>query len=88
MPISENSPAEPATEGRRTPAGVGPPAPPPSPLPAAAVTLADAMRAHILAALHETRWVVGGPNGAAARLGLKRSTLQKKMQKLGITRPD
>ena len=34
-----------------------------------------------------TGWVVGGPRGAAARLGMKRSTLQKKMQKLGISRP-
>jgi formate hydrogenlyase transcriptional activator len=58
----------------------------PAPL-AAAVTLADAEREHILGALRETRWVVGGPKGAAARLGMKRSTLQKKMQKLGISRP-
>jgi formate hydrogenlyase transcriptional activator len=52
-----------------------------------AVTLADAEREHILGALHETDWVVGGPGGAAARLGMKRSTLYKKMQKLGISRP-
>jgi len=37
--------------------------------------------------LEETRWVIGGPKGAAARLGLKRTTLQSKMQKLGIVRP-
>ena len=36
--------------------------------------------------LGKTRWVVGGPNGAAARLGLKRTTLIWKMQKLGIDR--
>jgi formate hydrogenlyase transcriptional activator len=54
---------------------------------AAAVTLADAEREHILGALHETRWVVAGPKGAAARLGMKRSTLQEKMKKLGISRP-
>jgi formate hydrogenlyase transcriptional activator len=53
----------------------------------AAVTLADAEREHILDALSETGWVVGGPKGAAARLGMKRSTLQKKMTKLGISRP-
>ena len=35
-----------------------------------------------------TGWVLGGPRGAAARLGMKRSTLQKKMKKLGISRPD
>jgi formate hydrogenlyase transcriptional activator len=54
---------------------------------AAAVTLADAEREHILGALCETGWVLGGPKGAAARLGMKRSTLQKKMKKLGISRP-
>ncbi len=46
----------------------------------------DAERAHILAALEGTRWVVGGRNGAAAQLGLPRTTLIAKMQKLGITR--
>jgi formate hydrogenlyase transcriptional activator len=55
---------------------------------AAAVTLADAEREHILGALREAGWVVGGPNGAAARLGMKRSTLYKKMTKLGISRPE
>jgi formate hydrogenlyase transcriptional activator len=49
-------------------------------------TLEDAEREQILHALHETKWVVGGPAGAAARLGVKRTTLQSKMQKLGITR--
>ena len=53
-----------------------------------AVTLADAEREHILGALRETGWVVGGPKGAAARLGMKRSTLYWKMKKLGISRPD
>ena len=52
------------------------------------VTLADAEREHILGVLHETGWVVGGPKGAAARLGMKRSTLQKKMKKLDISRPE
>jgi formate hydrogenlyase transcriptional activator len=63
---------------------------PPSPTlpaPTEAVTLADAEREHILCALRETDWVVGGSKGAAVRLGMKRSTLQKKMQKLGIFRP-
>jgi formate hydrogenlyase transcriptional activator len=49
-------------------------------------TLEDAERDHILRALEETQWVIGGPNGAAARLGMKRTTLQSKMQKLGISR--
>jgi len=52
------------------------------------LTLADAEREHILGALQEAGWVLGGPKGAAARLGMKRSTLHWKMQKLGITRPD
>src|SRR5262249_51682472 len=55
--------------------------------PHAAVTLADAEREHILGVLRETRWVLGGPNGAAARLAMKRTTLQSKMKKLGISRP-
>ena len=52
----------------------------------AAVSLADAEREHILGALRETGGVLGGPEGAAARLGMKRSTLYKKMKKLGISR--
>jgi formate hydrogenlyase transcriptional activator len=51
------------------------------------VSLAQAEREHILRALRETDWVLGGPNGAAARLGMKRTTLQSKMKKLGIARP-
>ncbi len=54
---------------------------------AAPITLVDAERKHIVEALVATGWVVGGPRGAAARLGMKRSTLQKKLQKLGIARP-
>ncbi len=50
-------------------------------------TLQDAERQHILQVLRETGWVVGGPRGAAIRLGIKRSTLQFRMQKLGISRP-
>jgi formate hydrogenlyase transcriptional activator len=50
-------------------------------------TLEDAERKHILAVLKETKWVLGGANGAAVRLGMKRSTLQFRMRKLGITRP-
>jgi formate hydrogenlyase transcriptional activator len=53
----------------------------------AAVTLADAEREHILGVLNDTGWVLGGPNGAAARLAMKRTTLQSKMKKLGIVRP-
>lgn len=55
---------------------------------AASRTLADAEREHILRALRDTNWVLGGPDGAAARLGMKRSTLHWKMKKLGISRPE
>ncbi len=50
-------------------------------------TLEEAERDHILKVLRETNWIIGGPSGAAAKLGMKRTTLQSKMQKLGITRP-
>ena len=50
-------------------------------------TLEETEREQILRVLADTRWVIGGPAGAAARLGVKRTTLQSKMQKLGITRP-
>src|SRR5207248_7062906 len=48
-------------------------------------TLEAAEREHILRVLREAGGVVGGPNGAAARLGLKRTTLISRMQKLGIS---
>ena len=48
--------------------------------------LEEAERQHILRALEETQWVVAGPHGAAARLGMPRSTLQRRIQQLGIAR--
>jgi len=60
---------------------------PPSKRPEKNDTLDEAQRKHIVAALEETNWIVGGPNGAAARLGINRSTLQFRMRKLGIARP-
>jgi formate hydrogenlyase transcriptional activator len=51
-----------------------------------AITLEEAERDHICKTLQATRWVVAGPDGAAARLGIKRSTLYFRMQKLGISR--
>ncbi len=48
--------------------------------------LEEAERKQIIDVLQETNWVVAGPNGAAIRLGMKRSTLQFHMQKLGISR--
>jgi formate hydrogenlyase transcriptional activator len=49
-------------------------------------TLEHAERDHIMRALSETDWIIGGPTGAAVRLGMKRTTLQSKMKKLGIAR--
>jgi formate hydrogenlyase transcriptional activator len=50
-------------------------------------TLQEAERKHILSVLEESNWVLGGQNGAAARLGMNRSTLQFRMRKLGLVRP-
>src|SRR5262249_26744246 len=61
--------------------------PPPAEGGAPQQTLRDIERESILRALRDSRGVIGGPSGAAARLGLKRTTLQSMMQKLGIRRP-
>jgi len=53
----------------------------------AATTLRDSERTLILQTLAAMGWVIGGPTGAAAKLGLKRTTLIHKMKKLGISRP-
>jgi formate hydrogenlyase transcriptional activator len=50
-------------------------------------TLAEVQREHILQALQNANWVLGGRHGAAARLGIKRTTLLYKMRRLGISRP-
>ena len=52
-----------------------------------AVTLEAVEREHIIKTLREAGWVIGGNTGAAARLGLNRTTLNNRMRKLGITRP-
>jgi formate hydrogenlyase transcriptional activator len=59
----------------------------PAPTEAASIrtTMADAEREHITAALRATNWVVGGPNGAAAQLGMPRTTLLSRIQRLGIS---
>jgi formate hydrogenlyase transcriptional activator len=49
-------------------------------------TLKQAEREHILQVLQDTHWQIGGPNGAASRLGLKRTTLNSRMKRLGISR--
>src|SRR5579864_3227247 len=51
------------------------------------LTLEDSDRALIVETLEQAGWIVGGPRGAAAKLGLKRTTLLAKMRRLGITRP-
>jgi formate hydrogenlyase transcriptional activator len=59
-----------------------------SPGPSGSIsTLEDADRQHILRALRQTEWRIAGPKGAAALLGMKRTTLQARMRKLGIRRP-
>ena len=50
-------------------------------------TLEDADRQHILRALRQTNWRIAGPRGAASLLGMKRTTLQARIRKLGIKRP-
>ena len=60
---------------------------PPLPDSNAAATLVDAERDAILRALRDAAGVIAGPTGAAARLGLRRTTLHSKMRKLGIQRP-
>jgi transcriptional regulator with GAF, ATPase, and Fis domain len=67
------------------PAPAAPPAPEP-PEPADADTLEQVTRAHILDALRQTRWKIYGADGAAARLGLKPTTLQNKIKRLGLSR--
>jgi len=63
------------------------PTPSPSPLPTRPPTLRDSRRELILNALEAVGWVIGGSDGAAARLGLNRTTLINMMKRLGIERP-
>ena len=58
------------------------------PVEAPIAKLREAEHQHILRALRQTRWVIGGPKGAAALLGIKRTTLQARMRKLGLRRPN
>jgi formate hydrogenlyase transcriptional activator len=51
------------------------------------MALEDPDRALILETLEQADWIVGGPHGAAGKLGLKRTTLLAKMKRLGISRP-
>jgi formate hydrogenlyase transcriptional activator len=75
-------------KGTSSPATVGDPSAMVNALPAAPITtLEEAERQHILRAMRQTGWRVAGPKGAAVLLGMKRSTLQARMRKLGIRRP-
>ncbi len=65
----------------------GPAAAPDAPRAAAPSTLRDTERELIRRTLEECRWRIGGPHGAAARLGIKRTTLLARMKKLGFDRP-
>jgi transcriptional regulator with GAF, ATPase, and Fis domain len=58
------------------------------PEPDSAATLEAAEREHILRVLRATKGIIGGPTGAAAKLGVKRTTLNSKLRKLGISRQD
>jgi formate hydrogenlyase transcriptional activator len=61
----------------------------PAPMPATGplATLEETQRQHILRALRQTEWRLSGPKGASKLLGIKRTTLQARMRKLGIKRP-
>lgn len=63
---------------------IGAPAPMPETVPN---KLKEFEREHILRTLKETKWRIGGDTGAAARLGMKRTTLQSLVKRLGIDRP-
>ncbi|HWY52836.1 MAG TPA: sigma 54-interacting transcriptional regulator [Terriglobales bacterium] len=77
LPTSDRNPAtNPRLVSDKNPLAVAP----------SQITFGDSTRTLILQALREAGWVIGGPGGAAARLGLKRTTLVAKMKKLGISR--
>jgi formate hydrogenlyase transcriptional activator len=75
MPVGASSVSPAAATHRASPGGDP---------PNMRAVLDDAERKQILSALERTNWTVAGPDGAAVRLGMKRSTLQSRMQKLGI----
>ena len=79
------NPLPPAVESVLPVPATRPQATPPS--AAGLSTLDDAQRQHILQVLRQTKWRIAGPKGAAAILGMKRTTLQARMRKLGIQRP-
>jgi formate hydrogenlyase transcriptional activator len=74
----------PSSTTQRVPAAAAPPAGAPAVMPG---DYRSSERETILRALRDAHGIIGGPGGAAARLGLKRTTLHSKMRKLGIVRP-
>ena len=84
VPLSELKPPALASNGNVS-ADLSLFSPSPSSMPI--TTLEEAERQHILRALRQTEWRIAGPKGAAAILGMKRTTLQARMRKLGVRRP-
>jgi formate hydrogenlyase transcriptional activator len=91
VPVAELKESSPTSAFAAVPVDLAPPAvssssSPPAPHSSLS-TLDDAQRQHILRTLRQTQWRISGPRGAAAILGIKRTTLQARMRKLGIKRP-
>ena len=90
VPLAEFKEFSPASSFAAAPVDFSRPLAPSSPSPAgrgSLSTLDEAQRQHILQVLRQTQWRIAGPRGAAAILGIKRTTLQARMRKLGIKRP-
>lgn len=90
VPLSELKEASPSAVLAAAPVDISriPVPPPAAASPAGSLsTLDETQRQHILRVLRQTEWRIAGPHGAAAILGMKRTTLQARMRKLGIKRP-
>ncbi len=90
VPVAELEEFSPASVFAAAPGDLSRPVVPSSspPVPLSPIsTLDDAQRQHIVRVLRQTQWRISGPRGAAAILGMKRTTLQARMRKLGIKRP-
>jgi formate hydrogenlyase transcriptional activator len=84
IPLSELKPSIPIRNGE---AAMATSSEIPAAAPGQVATMEEAERQHILRVLRQTKWRVAGPLGAAVLLGMKRTTLQARMRKLGIRRP-
>jgi len=90
VPLAELKEASPSSALVATPgesSRIPEPQAPPASSAGALGTLDETQRQHILRVLRQTEWRIAGPHGAAAILGMKRTTLQARMRKLGIKRP-